>query len=170
MLYTISLKELTPENFAPYGQILAIPPEDVPAACPSDRFDFHPKVATFDLHTGTQLQLGISTFFKRPFRLENMERHYTSEEIMVALNKQGVIIAFARQDGNDRSEVPQADRVEAFLIPPTVGIVVYRDVWHWTPMPLEDRTSIICSFETGTEQRDVHVVPFAGGDVVAIQF
>ena len=111
----ISLKELTPENFAPYGQILAIPPEDVPAACPSDRFDFHPKVATFDLHTGTQLQLGISTFFKRPFRLENMERHYTSEEIMVALNKQGVIIAFARQDGSDRSEVPQAgDRFMAF--------------------------------------------------------
>lgn len=164
----IELLELTPENFAPYGQVFSIPSGEN-ASCITERFNFSPRLATFDMHRGTnQLQLGISTFLKRPFRFEQMERHYTSEEIMVALDKRGVIITFAKHDTDAPGEKPQADRAVAFHIPPLTGIVVSRYVWHWTPMPLDNKSSIICCFETGTEIDDVDIMQFADPCVVEV--
>lgn len=162
----IHLTELTGENFAPYGQLFEIQAGG-DAPCITERFNFWPKLATFQC-AGGELQIGISTFLKRPFRFSAMERHLTSEEIMLPLTG-GVIIAFAREDGADPAERPGAERAEAFLIPTAKGIVVKKNVWHWTPMPLEDKTSIICMFETGTEQTDVLIRDFPGGNVVGIE-
>ena len=165
-VYQIALKPLTQENFAPYGQLFEIQTGDGPS-CLTERFNFWPKLATFQCARG-EVQIGISTFLKRPLRLATMERHLCSEEIMIPLTG-GVIIPFARQQGTDPAELPQACRAEAFLIPPAKGIVVHKNVWHWTPMPLEDQTSIICMFETGTEQTDVLIREFPQDDLVEIQ-
>lgn len=163
----IKLTDLTKVNFGPYGQVFEIQ-TDKEAEMITERFNFHPKLATFDLTRGNQLQIGISTFLKRPFRLATMERHLTSEEIMIPLDKQGVVIAFAKHNSDDIREIPEIGLVEAFYIPPTKGIVVYKNVWHWTPMPIVDQSSIICCFETGTEKDDVIIKEFSNGGVVEI--
>jgi ureidoglycolate hydrolase len=164
--YDVLIKNLTKENFAPYGQLFEIQTGEG-ASCITERFNFWPRLATFRCERG-EVQIGISTFLKRPFRLCSMERHLTSEEVMIPLTG-SVVIAFAAEDGADPEELPDAGRVEAFLIPPAKGIVVKRNVWHWTPMPLEDQTSIICMFETGTEMTDVLIRNFPGEDIVGIK-
>ena len=65
---------------------------------------------------------------------------------------------------------PDYQKAEAFLITEKQAVVVGKEVWHWTPMPLENETSIICSFAEDTHlpstclfgQKTITIGPVSG--------
>ena len=62
----IQAQPLTREAFAPYGTAICIPTDGNPDR-PTDRFNFWPKLSLYQCDSGI-FQIGVSTFFKRPFR------------------------------------------------------------------------------------------------------
>lgn len=166
MINKIKVQPLTPEAFAPYGSAIYIPTDGNPDR-PTDRFNFWPKLCTFDCDDGV-FQVGVSTFFKRPFRTMDLERHYHTEELMTPLNG-SIIIVFAKNEGLEPGEKANYKDAEAFLIRQDQGVVVKRGVWHWTPMPLEDQTSIICSFAVGTSDNDLEVQRLPKGEIIEVE-
>lgn len=161
----IKVQPLTPEAFAPYGKAIYIPTDGNPDR-PTDRFNFWPKLSLYQCDSGV-FQIGVSTFFKRPFRTTSMERHYKTEEFMTPLNG-SIIIVFAKNKGMEPGEVLDYSQAEAFLITQEQGVVVNKGVWHWTPMPLEDQTSIICSFQEDTSLYDLDIQALPSGEVIEV--
>ena len=165
MIINIPVKPLTKEGFAPYGNAIIILTDGNPDR-PTDRFNFWPKLSLYRCDSGV-FQIGISTFFKRPFRLANMERHFKTEEFMTPLTGQ-IIIVFAPNKVVDGKDQPDFEKAEAFLINQTQSVVVGKNVWHWTPMPLQNEVSIICSFAEDTQKNDLDVQALPAGNVVQV--
>lgn len=112
-------------------------------------------------------QIGVSTFFKRPFRTVNMERHFKTEEFMTPLTGP-IVIVFCPNKIVDGADTPDYEKMEAFLITEKQAVVVEKGVWHWTPMPLEPEVSIICSFAEDTQWNDLDVQALPPGEVVQV--
>lgn len=161
----IHVKELTKEGFAPYGSAVCIPEDGNPDR-PTDRFNFWPKLCLYQCDSGV-FQIGVSTFFKRPLRTVNMERHFKTEEFMTPLTGP-IVIVFCPGKVEDGRDVPDYEKAEAFLITEHQAVVVGKNVWHWTPMPLENETSIICSFAEDTQKNDLDVQALPPGEVVQV--
>ena len=100
---TIKAKELTKEGFAPYGSAVCIPTDGNPDR-PTDRFNFWPKLCLYRCDSGV-FQIGVSTFFKRPFRTVNMERHFKTEEFMTPLTGP-IVIVFCPNKIVDGADTP----------------------------------------------------------------
>ena len=165
MIINIPVKPLTKEGFAPYGNAVIIPTDGNPDR-PTDRFNFWPKLSLYRCDSGV-FQIGISTFFKRPFRLANMERHFKTEEFMTPLTGQ-IIIVFAPNKVVDGKDQPDFEKAEAFLINTTQGVVVNTGVWHWTPFAVGGDSRIICIFAENTSAQDCDVRKFPDGQVLEI--
>ena len=90
MIHKIKVQPLTPEAFKPYGSAICIPTDGNPER-PTDRFNFWPKLCTYTCEGG-DFQMGVSTFFKRPYRTMSMERHYHTQEFMTPLTGSIIIV------------------------------------------------------------------------------
>ena len=163
----IPVQPLTQEACAPYGTVIDLPekPENYELRS-SDRFDFFPKLCTYQCDSGI-FQIGVSTLYQRPYRTVNMERHYHTQELMVPLTNP-IIIVFSKNKGLDPQEEPDINEAEAFLINTRQGVVVDTGVWHWTPMPVGGDSRIICSFAENTSANDVDVHKYPAGEVLEV--
>ena len=133
---------------------------------PTERFNFWPKLGIMKVKG--EIQVGVSTFFKRPLRFSQMERHLKSQEIMIPLTGT-VLIPFRTFDNLDPSGKPFSDNIEVFEVDKQHGVILNSGIWHWTPMPLEDETSIVVIFETGTETNDLYIQNFPNEDIVNVE-
>ena len=80
-----------------------------------------------------------------------------------------IIILFAKNKGLDPNEELDYDDCVAFIITQEQGVVVNAGVWHWTPFPLVDQTSIICSFQEDTQINDLDIRTIRKGEVIEIE-
>ncbi len=160
-LYMAECVDLSQKNFEPYGEVLSIPQENPEYI--TERFNLWPRLGRMKvLH---EIQVGISTFFKRPFRFARMERHLKSMEVMLFLNGT-FYMPFALSGSNSVDEVPRVNNVKVFKFNPLQGVVLNSGVWHWTPFPVNEGTSGMFIFETGTELNDLIIKDFDKDDVI----
>ncbi len=163
-LHTLECVELSGKEFARYGKVIEIPRENPEYI--SERFNLWPRLGR--MKVDKEIQIGISTFFKRPLRFAQMERHLKSMEVMLFLN--GIFyMPFAVAEGNDPNEIPKVADVRIFKFNSHQGVVLNYGVWHWTPFPLTEGTSGMFIFETGTEVNDLLIKPFAKDDIVQFE-
>jgi ureidoglycolate lyase len=125
----IATEPLTPEAFAPFGDVLD-------AAGPPDRLinqglcgRFHDR-ARLDFGTG---RAGISIFDAvpraLPYRLDMVERHPEGSQAFLPMTEHPFLVIVAPDDGG-----PGAPR--AFLTAPGQGINFLRGTWHGVLTPL----------------------------------
>ena len=160
-LYSLKSVDLTEAEFEPYGSVIRIPDERPEYI--TERFNLWPRLGKMKVQQ--EIQVGVSTFFKRPLRFAQMERHLKSMEVMLFLNGT-FFMPFALAEGNDSSESPKAEKIRIFKFNGLQGVVLARGVWHWTPFPLTEGTSGLFIFETGTELNDLLIRAFGMDDVV----
>lgn len=166
MIITIKAKPLTVEGFAPYGKAIIIPDDNNPER-PTDRFNFWPKLSLLKCDSGV-FQVGVSTFFRRPFRTMNLEKHYKTEEFMSPLVGSFVLLFCKTKDMKPGSE-PDYDNAEAFIVHPNQCVVVNKEVWHWSPMPFKDNSTMLCIFAEDTHKGDLEIQPLPKGQIVEIK-
>ena len=169
-IHQIPVEPLTREAFAPYGSVIDWPTESEKNAFElrsSDRFDFFPNLSSLACDHDC-MHVGIATHYKRPYRTVNMERHYHTEELMVPLTNP-IVLVFAKNDGLTPSEEPDINKVKAFLINTTQGVVVNTGVWHWTPFAVGGDSRILCIFAGNTSAKDCDVRKFPDGQVLEIK-
>ncbi len=168
-IHKIQVKELTPENFAPYGTIIDWPANaEEMYTIRTDRFDFIPGLCTLNSDAGNML-VGISHHYLRPYRMQHMERHYHSEELMIPFHNP-IILAFAKHKSLDPSEEPEIEAIEAFKVNLNQGVVVKTGIWHWTPFAVGGDSLVVCIFADGTGDNDCDIRQFPEGELVQLCF
>ncbi len=165
MIITIQAKPLTVEDFAPYGKAIVIPTDNNPER-PTDRFNFWPKLSLLKCDSGV-FQVGVSTFFRRPFRTMNLEKHYKTEEFMSPLTGTFVLLFCKSIDGTPGGP-PDYEKAEAFIVGPNQGVVVDKEVWHWSPMPYKDDSTMLCIFAEDTHKGDLEIQPLPSGQIIEV--
>jgi ureidoglycolate hydrolase len=120
----IKVNPLTPESFAPFGQIIA--PVD-------DGGTFGPGDAQLDLSRGTP-RFYIMRLLRRGLRFQQITRHRQVTQCLAAVGGKPWFIAVAPPDRvDDPHALPALEDIKAFKIPGDVAIKLHRGSWHAGP-------------------------------------
>lgn len=145
---------LTPEAFAPFGQVVAayrdhgaapkgtkITPANFGSAS-----KFHKlSLLDSDYPTGSGATTGLSVYHCKPtnsFQLTHMERHAHTNQAFIPMGGEGrgylVVVAQTGSDGK-----PDLKTLRAFKASPSQGIVYNKALWH-QPMTVLDEMDFTC--------------------------
>ena len=154
MTQSLTLKRLTPEAFAPYGEVLEAPAEPgrlyYEKALGNGRPGAWPSLSLScrDPHPGG------------PLRVHRMERHAFSSQSFVPLGAVRWLVLVAPHAAVGG---PDMARAEAFVADPGQGVTYGADVWHH-PLTVLDALGrfAIIMWRDGTEgdEEFVAVAPF----------
>jgi len=147
---TVVATSITPEAFAPYGDVLACPAEP-------GRVYFDHGLANGRPEVAASLSLShVAPVAEMPLRVWQMERHEFSSQSFVPLDVARYVIVVAPKAA---SGGPDADKARAFIVPGDTGITYRINVWHH-PLAVLDRPArfAVMMFRDGGP-RDEEFVP-----------
>ena len=131
---TIAAEPLTPEAFAPFGEVLQIagPPDRIINQGKCGRYH---DLAGLDFTPDAGGRAGISLFQAElralPYLLDLLERHPLGSQAFIPMSSSRFLVTVAEDaDG-------QPVRPRAFLAGPGQGINLRRNVWHGVLCPLD---------------------------------
>ncbi len=131
MTRTIRAEPLTPEAFAPFGEVIRLraAPDRIINGGLCGR---HHDLARLDIREG---RAGISLFDAAPralpYRLDLMERHPLGSQAFLPMSLTSFLVTVAEDEGG------APGRPRAFLTAPGEGVNIARGVWHGVLTPLE---------------------------------
>lgn len=129
----LAVRELTPEAFAPYGEV----------SCPTSgfRLDFAEQRASF-CHVRIEA---------RPMRLFFLARHLFTTQAYVPIGAaESVLVVAPPSDLLDPEALPDLTRAAAFRLRGDAAINLHRGTWHRTPLPLEQSADFMVLDREGT--------------------
>ena len=139
IIKTLKVQIPTPEKLAPYGEVLGCNPNVEPM--PIDFYDGAAKVRRVaDFVSDDQTEMPVVTLNRRPFEMRHVERHFKHTQAFVSLGSKPFLAAFAPP--NDK-EMPDLDKLEAFLFDGSVGFMMHLGTWHDFPFALFDNTQLL---------------------------
>lgn len=141
----INTVEITSESIKGFGTVLST--SDLPATWDTDDFKFTPDVFTFNYRP--KLTVGILVGKKRDFKLDLMERHSATSEILVQLENDGILF-LAKPD----RDAPSMDVVIPFLLRQGMAVALLSGTWHWVPYPVDETCTTLILFSEGTLDHD----------------
>lgn len=152
----IKVKELTAENFAPYGQIIDLNKSG--GGKSEGSIDYWPKYAI----TTTPPQAGILEIRKTAdSRITNLERHLLYDEVFIPVDGMAIMPFAPAADLDNLDAKPDVSTLEAFLIDGTKAMVIKKGVWHYPAKPITDaiRFFMIVSEECSADLYDKEITP-----------
>lgn len=141
----ISVEVLTPEKFAPYGQVITrnsiLPIED------GNEFSF--ELTSEGVEVGSSVCTGLLSCKSRPMIITQMEAHQRSSEVLVAL-RGDMVLAVAPAD--------HFGEVKAFSFQEGDAVAMKVGTWHWIPFPVGDTDTLaMVLFADKTGDDDLHI-------------
>ena len=140
MAITITPKKITKENFAKFGDLITT--DDVKPTSINDgyakRFD---GIANLDTSKGNgETVISIFAAIKRtfPMNIDMMEQHPLGSQAFIPM-KETTFLSFVAPN----SDKPDLDKVEAFIIPPGLGINYKTGTWHFPLIATEDMNFLV---------------------------
>jgi len=117
----VSLEELTPETFAPFGQVLLAPQNNT-------REDFAAKVENDRPATArANLALIAASPALFPLEIKCLERHAHSNQAFLPLNVPEYLVVVCNDTGTGR---PNLETLRAFRVSGRTGVNYNRGTWH----------------------------------------
>lgn len=141
----IETVEMTSESIKGFGVMLST--SDLPATWDTDDFKFTPDVFTFNYRP--QLTAGILVGKKRDFKLDLMERHSATSEILVQLQNNGILFL-----AKPEWDAPSTEVVTPFLLRQGTAVALLSGTWHWVPYPVDENCTTLILFSEGTLDND----------------
>ena len=139
------------DKFQKYGQLVMLP--DVPMPLGPREIQFWPRLARY--HIEGETEVGICRCFERRRRIENLERHKETPEILISVDGDFLIpIAPANQAENENGRLA-VRKIQILHIPSGVAVILARGIWHWAVWP-HRRKSVTYQviFKLGTPTAD----------------
>ena len=117
----VSLEQLTPESFAPFGQMLFAPNNHT-------REDFAAKVEN-DRPSSARANLALiaASPARFPLEIKCLERHAHSNQAFLPLNVPEYLVVVCIDNGNGR---PDLETLRAFRVSGRTGVNYNRGTWH----------------------------------------
>lgn len=125
------LTPLTPETFAPFGQVLT-QPERAPDSHNQALSYWHDLTSGFDLG---RITLSYFQLKPRPRVLTQMECHPDHEEVFIPLKGTGIMVFAPNQK---EGIAPDIDKAVAFIMDGRTPFLIRRKVWHDAAFPEGD--------------------------------
>ena len=139
----IKVQKLTPEAFAPYGQVLTVEGREA-GGNPASHF-WYPQVVVLDHPTSINLMRVVP----REFTVKDFEAHDQTTENLIAMD--GDLIVAVAAAGDLKEET-----VAAFYVPCGPGVSFAPSVWHYVPFPMGKDVMCACIFKNNTSHDDIH--------------
>lgn len=142
-MHEVTAQPLTPEAFAPFGQVLETP-SDVP------RLDHAAKLFNGRQNAVPNLLVARVEPRALPLDVEVMERHPASSQAFCPLDVARYLVLVCPSTSTD---APDTEEIQAFIVRPTQGINYAPGVWHHPITPLDTAgTFAVLIWEDGSEQ------------------
>ena len=140
MTITITPKKITKENFAKFGELITT--DDIKPISINDgyakRFD---GIANLDtLKDNGETTISIFSAIKRtfPMNIDMMEQHPLGSQAFIPM-KETTFLSFVAPN----ADKPDLDKVEAFIIPPGLGVNYKTGTWHFPLIATEDMNFLV---------------------------
>ena len=140
MTITITPKKITKENFAKFGELITT--DDIKPISINDgyakRFD---GIANLDTSKDNgKTTISIFSALKRtfPMNIDMMEQHPLGSQAFIPM-KETTFLSFVAPN----ADKPDLNKIEAFVIPPGIGINYKTGTWHFTLISTEDMNFLV---------------------------
>ena len=148
-MQTLNPKPLTPEAFAPYGEV-------VDKETATNSFSINEKLATryYDLanidttdnNGKTCISLVQSQAIDLPLTVESMEYHPLGSQLFYPLDSKPFLILVA-----PAAKILNPEQLELFISNGQQGVNYYKKTWHHYLMPLENESNYIVVDRNGND-------------------
>jgi ureidoglycolate lyase len=136
---TVKVKPATREALKPYGEVLGY--DEKIAPMPIDFYDGAARVRRVaNFISDGQTEMPVVTLQRRPFEVRWMERHFKHTQAFISLGSKPFVACFAPPNDKD---LPDLDKVEAFLFDGSAGFVMHIGTWHEFPFAVLDNTHLL---------------------------
>jgi len=121
---SIPVNQLTPESFAPFGEVIAAKEDGAP---------FGPDDARLELSRGTP-RFYIMRLPRRNLRFKQITRHRQVTQCLASVGGKSWFMAVAAPlNLDDPQAQPALEDIKAFRIPGDVAVKLHRGSWHAGP-------------------------------------
>ena len=136
----ITPKSLTKENFSQFGDIIStkdIKPIEINNGY-AKRYDDIANLNTSKENGKTTISIFSALKRTFPMKIDMMEKHPLGSQAFIPM-KETTFLAFVAPKG----EKPDLEKIEAFIIPPGIGINYNPGTWHFPLISTEDMNFLV---------------------------
>jgi len=133
-------KTITNENFSKFGDMITtknIKPLDINNGY-AKRYDDIAKINTSKDNGETTISIFSALKRTFPMKIDMMEKHPLGSQAFIPM-KETTFIAFVAPNGDK----PDLNKIEAFIIPPGIGINYNPGIWHFPLISTEDMNFLV---------------------------
>jgi len=140
MKITINPKPITKENFSKFGDMITtanIKPIEINEGY-AKRFDGIANLNTSKDNGETIISIFSALKRSFPMKIDMMEKHPLGSQAFIPM-KQTTFLALVAPEGNK----PDLNKIEAFIIPPEIGVNYNPGTWHFPLISTEDMNFLV---------------------------
>lgn len=141
-IFKVPLTPATPENIADYGLYLGPEVPNTGLTIPfykGEVLEGH----NFNFEYTGRAVIRSAKILQRNPQMKWLERHMNMSQLFVPLGTKGYIMVLAPPNHSEGKNVPDLDRVKAFVFPAGVGLMIHKGTWHDFPFPVEDEVTVL---------------------------
>ncbi len=131
---------ITKENFVKYGDMIStknIKPIEINNGY-AKRYDGIANLNTSNDNGETTISIFSALKRNFPMKIDMMEKHPLGSQAFIPM-KETTFIAFVAPEG----EKPDLNKIEAFIVPPGIGINYNPGTWHFPLISTEDMNFLV---------------------------
>ena len=133
-------KTITKENFSKFGDMITT--KDIKSLDINNgyakRYDDIAKINTSKDNGETTISIFSALKRTFPMKIDMMEKHPLGSQAFIPM-KETTFIAFVAPNGDK----PDLNKIEAFIIPPGIGINYNPGIWHFPLISTEDMNFLV---------------------------
>ena len=140
MKITVNPKLITKENFSKFGDVITtdnIKPLEINEGY-AKRFDGIANLNTSKDNGETTLCIFSALKRSFPMKIDMMEKHPLGSQAFIPM-KQTTFLVLVAPEGNK----PDLNRIEAFIVPPEIGVNYNPGTWHFPLIATEDMNFLV---------------------------
>ncbi len=153
---SLSVRELTPEAFMPYGTVIEQPSTDAEAS--GDGWQWWSKAAQVP-ESDQPYAVGFLALKPATLAFDWAEYHQQSKETIIPLGKECLVYV-----GRPADE-PGWEGFEVFRVRQGQGVILDEGVWHGAPLATHHALSALVLLRQGTGAHDTFKADHPGGPI-----
>ena len=122
----VACEPLTPESFAPFGQVLHSQPHE----------------AAIALRDGEEWVLNVLSYDHRPLVCDHLNAHHRATQTLLPLGAQPALLVVA-PPGLSFTTRADLDQVRAFVLDGRAAVNLGHGTWHWGPYPIGPHVDLL---------------------------
>jgi ureidoglycolate lyase len=124
--HVVHAQPLTPEAFAPFGDVLAVEPDE----------------AAIEVRDGETWLLNVLSYERRPLVCDHLNAHHRATQALLPLGSRPALLVVAPPAATFAGPA-DLDLVRAFVLDGRAGVNLGFGTWHWGPYPVADRVDLL---------------------------